>query len=184
MPLLAAEVDQWPNGLIMSDRVCEQPWWAMYTLARQEKKLMRMLVDLNINFYSPVIERRYRAPNGRLRKAYDPLFPNYVFVHGEELQRYQTVCTGCVSRWIEVADRESLVTDLRQIHQLIQTGESVVPEERLEPGQMVRVKNGVFKGFEGTVVRRENSVRLLIHVRYMGRGASVCLDDCQLESLE
>jgi transcriptional antiterminator RfaH len=45
------------------------------------------------------------------------------------------------------------------------------------------VKSGIFKGFEGTIIRRENEIRLLISVRYMGRGASVALDDCQLEAL-
>ncbi len=148
------------------------------------KELMRHLVDLQVDFYSPVIERRYRAPNGRLRSSYMPLFPNYVFVHGEELARYQSVCTGCVSRWIEVEDKVSFISDLRQIHQLIATGAAVAPEAKIEPGQKVRVKNGVFKGFEGIVIRRENSIRLLIYVRYMGRGASVALDDCQLEALD
>jgi transcriptional antiterminator RfaH len=54
---------------------------------------------------------------------------------------------------------------------------------KLQPGQKVRVKTGVFKGFEGVVLRRENEIRLLIFVRYMGRGASVALDDCQLEAI-
>lgn len=183
MPLLDEEIDQWPNGLIESNLALEQNWWAMYTMARQEKKLMRLLVDAKINFYSPVIERRYRAPNGRLRTAYDPLFSNYVFVHGEEMHRYQSICTGCVSRCIQVDDPNTFVEDLRQIYRLIQTGAPLAPEAKIEPGQKVRVRSGVFKGFEGSVIRRENTVRLLVYVRYMGRGASVALDDCQLEVL-
>ena len=54
----------------------------MYTMARREKKLMRQLIEEKIAFYAPVIERRYRSPNGRLRKSYEPLFANYVFVCG------------------------------------------------------------------------------------------------------
>jgi transcription antitermination factor NusG len=74
-----------------------------------------------------------------------------------------------------------LIEDLRQIRDLILTNAPLAPELRIEPGQKVRVKSGVFKGFEGIVIRRENEIRLLISVRYMGRGASVALDDCQLE---
>jgi transcription antitermination factor NusG len=82
-----------------------------------------------------------------------------------------------------VADPAQLVEDLRQIRNLILTNAPLSPETRLEPGQKVRVKTGIFKGFEGTILRRENEIRLLISVRYMGRGASVALDDCQLEQI-
>ncbi len=74
-----------------------------------------------------------------------------------------------------------LLRDLRQIKDLISTGAPLSPERRIEVGQRVRVRSGPFKGFEGTVLRRENQIRLLVGVRYMGQGASVALDDCQLD---
>jgi len=161
----------------------EGTWWALYTLARFEKKLMRQLLEIEVPFYGPTISRRYRSPQGRIRTSVEPLFPNYVFIMGDEMARYKAVSTGSVSRWMPVADSAELVTDLRQIRSLILTEAPLSPELRLQPGQKVRVKTGVFKGFEGTIIRRENEVRLLISVRYMGRGASVALDDCQLEAI-
>ncbi len=161
----------------------EGTWWALYTLARFEKKLMRQLLEIEVPFYGPTIARRYRSPQGRLRTSVEPLFPNYVFIMGDEMARYNAVSTGSVSRWMPVANSVELVTDLRQIRSLILTDAPLSPELRLMPGQKVRVKTGIFKGFEGTIIRRENEVRLLISVRYMGRGASVALDDCQLEAI-
>ncbi|MCU0718112.1 MAG: antitermination protein NusG [Pirellula sp.] len=158
-------------------------WWAVYTKPRFEKKLMRQLFESQVPFYGPMISRRFRSPNGKLRLSVEPLFPNYVFIHGTEMQRYTAVCTGSVSRWMPVLNPLELVTDLRQIHNLILTDAPLAPELRLQPGQRVRVRSGVFKGFEGVIIRRENQVRLLIAVRYMGRGASVALDDCQLEAI-
>jgi transcriptional antiterminator RfaH len=158
-------------------------WFAIYTKPRFEKKFMRQLYESQVPFYGPMISRRFRSPNGKLRLSIEPLFPNYVFVHGTEMQRYTAVCTGCVSRWMPVLNPGELVTDLRQIHKLILTDAPLAPELRLHPGQRVRVRSGVFKGFEGVILRRENQVRLLIAVRYMGRGASVALDDCQLEPI-
>ncbi len=205
MPLLKPEQDIWPLHLL--DELETEPvessesggsekpasatpmlaqtetWWALYTLARFEKKLMRKLIDIEIPFYGPMIARRYRSPQGRIRTSVEPLFPNYVFIMGDEMARYKAVSTGSVSRWMPVSDSAELVTDLRQIRRLIQTESPLSPELRLQPGQKVRVKTGVFKGFEGTIIRRENEVRLLISVRYMGRGASVALDDCQLEAV-
>jgi transcription antitermination factor NusG len=185
MPILKREQDIWPENLLSADFLEDsgQAWWAMYTLPRFEKKLMRQLSELHISFYGPTISRRFRSPAGRIRTSYEPLFSNYVFVYGDEMARYHAVSTGSVSRWLPVARPDELVTDLRQIHDLILTEAPMAPEAKLEPGQRVRVRSGVFKGFEGTVLRRENEIRLLIAVRYMGRGASVALDDCQLESI-
>lgn len=158
-------------------------WFAIYTKPRFEKKFMRQMYESQVPFYGPMISRRFRSPNGRLRLSIEPLFPNYVFIHGTEMQRYTAICTGCVSRWMPVLNPSELVTDLKQIHNLILTDAPLAPELRLHPGQRVRVRSGVFKGFEGVILRRENQVRLLIAVRYMGRGASVALDDCQLEPI-
>ena len=177
-PLLMPE-----SSLCTSSQVENGTWWALYTLARFEKKLMRQLIEIEIPFYGPTIARRYRSPQGRMRTSVEPLFPNYVFIMGDEMARFKAVSTGSVSRWMPVADSLELVTDLRQIRRLILTDSPLAPELRLQPGQKVRVKTGVFKGFEGTIIRRENEVRLLISVRYMGRGASVALDDCQLEAV-
>ncbi len=183
MPFLKQETDRWPEGLLESENALEQPWWCMYTLARQEKKLMRELCDLQTPFYGPTIPRRYRAPNGRLRTSVEPLFPNYVFVCGDENERYKAICTGTISRCEKVPDPANLVHDLLQIKNLVATGEPLSPERRLVAGQRVRVRSGVFKGFEGTILRRENQIRLLIAVKYMGRGASVAVDDCQLDPI-
>lgn len=164
-----------------TDNACK--WWAVYTKPRFEKKFMRQLFESQIPFFGPMISRRFRSPNGKLRLSIEPLFPNYVFIRGTEMQRYTAICTGSVSRWMPVLNPYELVTDLRQIHNLILTEAPLAPELRLQPGQKVRVRSGVFKGFEGVILRRENQVRLLIAVRYMGRGASVALDDCQLEAI-
>ncbi len=192
MPILKPEPDIWPLNLleVSSDEVPTElsgedgpTWFALYTMARFEKKLMRQLLEEQIPFFGPTISRRYRSPQGRIRVSIEPLFPNYVFMRGDNEQRYRAVCTGSVSRWMPVANPLELVTDLRQIRELILTDAPLAPEARLVPGQKVRVKSGIFKGFEGTILRREKEIRLLVAVRYMGRGASVVLDDCQLESL-
>jgi len=183
MPILRREQDLFPEDLLSSDLATQSPWWAMYTLAKHEKKLMRQLVEQRIPFYAPVIERRYRSPNGRLRKSYEPLFGNYVFVCGEEDTRYQAVCTGSISRCISVARTEELVVDLRQIKDLISADAPLTPESRLEPGQRVRIRNGVFAGYEGVIVRREREVRLQVFVRFMEQGVSVQLDDCQADPI-
>lgn len=145
---------------------------------------MRSLRELGVGHYAPIIARRYRSPAGRIRESHLPLFANYVFVQGDEQARYQAVCSGTVSRTIEVVQPALLLHDLRQLQLLIQTGAPLSPEARIESGDRVRVRNGQFAGFEGIVLRRQQQTRLLVEVRFMNQGASVALDDCQLEILE
>lgn len=183
MPILKRETDLFPPDLLQSKLAESQSWWAMYTLARQEKKLMRILCEQQIGFYSPIIERRYRSPNGRLRTSYEPLFGNYVFVCGDEQARFSAVSTGCVSRHMLVEQKEELVCDLRQIYNLISTEAPLSPESRLETGQRVRIRSGSFAGYEGIIVRRDKDIRLQVYVRFMEQGVSVSIEDCQADPI-
>lgn len=183
MPILNAETDIHPVHLLEEGFSNNLSWWALYTLPRHEKKLMRKLQDDDVPFYGPVIERRYRSPNGRLRTSFQPLFSSYVFVCGDEIQRYHAVSTGCVSSWMPIVNTVELVQDLRQIRNLIAQNAPLSPESRLEPGQRVRIRNGSFKGYEGVIVRREKEVRLQVYVRFMDQGVSVLLDDCQADPI-
>ena len=186
MPILKREQDLHPTNLLERGSLDFSPhgiWYAMYTRSRFEKQLMRRLLSQDIAFYGPTVARRYRSPSGRLRICHDPLFPNYVFVYGDEFQRYAAVATNCISRCLPVHNGKRLEEDLRTIQRLIETGRPLTPEARLQAGDRVRVRTGIFSGFEGIVIRRENHVRLLVSVDFTQQGASVQLDDCQLENI-
>lgn len=187
MPILNQEIDLFPanllDGYAAANGEGDVGWWAVYTCSRREKQLMRRLLKMEISFYGPTCRRRYRSPAGRVRESFQPLFPNYVFLFGSEEDRVAALTTNCVSKCTAVADAERLVRDLRQIRQLIDIGAPLTPEARLEAGDHVRVKTGMFAGFEGFVIRRENETRLLVTVNFMQQGASFKLDDCQLEKL-
>ena len=109
MPILKREDDIFPSDLLENDSILtdsDRKWWCIYTISRREKDLMRKLASLKIAHYGPVIPKRYRSPSGRLRTSYVPLFPNYVFMWGNEEDRYQAMTTNCISRWNLIEDRE------------------------------------------------------------------------------
>lgn len=186
MPILAPETNQYPADLL--DRavrgVGEDRWWVLYTRSRQEKLLMRRLLMVGIPFYCPLVRRKRRSPAGRFRESHLPLFTNYVFMFGREEERQSALKTNCVANWIVAADSPGLTRDLRQIQRLIETGAPLTAEQRLEGGEAVRVRSGPFRGFEGTVLRRDGETRLLVAVNFLQQGASVLLEDCQLERLD
>jgi transcription antitermination factor NusG len=138
-------------------------------------------LTLQIPYYAPVVPKRYRANNGRIRTSYIPLFANYVFLLGNELDRLEALTTNCISRCTLVTDRQQFLADLRQLHRLINQGVPMTPEGKLEPGQRVRIKNGPFAGYEGTVLRREGKTRFLLALHFLKKGVSIELDEGALE---
>lgn len=185
MPILAEEISLYPHDLLdRASRGGDAHWWVLYTLSRQEKQLMRRLHVFGVPFYSPLVRRKRRSPSGRFRESHVPLFSNYVFVLGGEAERQAALKTNCVATWMAAPDTAALSRDLRQIQRLIDTGAALTPERQLEPGQRVRVRSGAFRGFEGMILRREGETRLLVAVDFLQQGASVLLEDCQLERLD
>ena len=156
-------------------------WWAAYTMSRREKEFMRRLYAKEVGFYGPLVPHQSKSPSGRVRTSQLPLFPNYVFFVGDESHRYQALQTNCVSRCIAVPDPVLLLHDLQRIRRLIDSGMPIAPELMLEPGRSVRVKSGPLTGHEGVVIRRQGKDRLLVGVNFIGRGASVLLNDCEVE---
>ena len=78
-----------------------------------------------------------------------------------------------------IRDRE----DLSQIHQLIDSETPLAPESRIQAGTRVRVKTGSLAGVEGIVSKRHNGDRLLVVVKFLQQGASVSLDDFEVEAI-
>lgn len=187
MPILKRERDIFPADLLANEDLLADEslnWWCIYTMSRREKDLMRRLAAQSIAYYGPVIPKRFRSPNGRLRTSYIPLFPNYVFMLGGESDRTAALMTNCVSKCEKIPDAEQLVRDLKQINLVVAADVPLTPEAKLEPGNYVRVRSGPFAGYEGTVVRREGKTKLLLSIQFLEQGVSMELDEALLEPLD
>lgn len=187
MPILARESDIYPAELLDRNDLGGQTdlrWWALYTRSRREKELMRRLRSLEIAHCAPLIPHRTRSPSGRTRTSYLPLFSNYVFLYGDEHSRYQALTTNCVSRDLLVPDGPRLTFDLRQIYRLIASGMPLTVESRLEPGRRVRIKSGLLVGQEGIIVQRRGREHLLVTVDFLQQGASVVVEDFEVEAID
>jgi transcription antitermination factor NusG len=186
MPILPKQRDIFPEHLLDAGADVARPaahWLAFYTLARREKDLMRKLEAAEIPFYAPLVRRRLRSPGGRTRDSFVPLFPGYVFSRVDDEERRAALATNTVARWIPIVDERMLMDDLRAIKRLVDFDKPLTPEARLEPGQAVRVRSGPLRGLEGAVVRRRGEERLVIAVRFLNQGASIELEDVDLERL-
>jgi transcriptional antiterminator RfaH len=186
MPILPRQRDCFPTDLLDADPPADDGglrWVAFYTLSRREKDLMRKLEAAEVAFYAPLIRRRLKSAGGRVRDSHVPLFSGYVFSRVDDDQRRAALATNTIARWLPIVDEAALLADLRAIKRLIDTDQPLTPEARIEPGQLVRVRSGPLRGLEGTVERRHGGQRLVVAVRFLNQGASVELEDVDLETI-
>ncbi len=185
MPILAHEPDIFPADLLDQDSTPPGVgWYVMQTLSRREKQLMRRLRRLQIAHYGPLTESRRRSPAGRIRTSYLPLFRGYVFLRGTEEQRWQAVSTGCVSNCMIVSDTAQLVHDLKRVQLLNQSGSDIRCEPGLLVGRRAIVVSGPMTGVEGIITRQHSQHRLTVMVTFMQQGASVTIDEADIELLD
>ena len=182
MSILGAERTLYPDTLLDSplSATSDRQWMVLYTKARQEKALARDLLRREIPFYLPVYKRIW-VRQGRRRSSYAPLFAGYVFLYGSESERVASLTTNHISRVLVVPEPDRLVRELQYFRQLIAADAPLTVESRLMPGRRVRVRQGPFAGIEGTVLVRRGKSRLLVSINFLQQGASVEIDDFQLE---
>jgi transcriptional antiterminator RfaH len=187
MPILPAEPDLYPSNLWQDEQLQSRQdsrWWCLHTKPRQEKAAARDLRTRGVAYYLPQVVHEDRTPQGRKTRSVVPLFTSYLFLLGDERDRVEALKGNRLAKVLEVADQEALAHDLRQIHQMLSSGLAVVPEPLMPVGAKVRIRTGPLTGIEGTVIRRGKRDQFVAVVQFLGRGATVDLEDWQVEQVD
>jgi transcriptional antiterminator RfaH len=185
MPLLSLEPFIHPENLLdqaATDSAAESRFWVLHTRPRAEKKLARQLFDRGVSYFLPTYQRDWRN-QGRMFRSYLPLFPGYVFLFGDHEQRSTALETNLVAMVLPVRDQFQFQSDLQRVQRLITSGKSVVPEDRLERGDRVRLVKGPLAGLEGTVLRRGQQLRFVVEVQMLQSAVSAEVEIWMLESV-
>jgi transcriptional antiterminator RfaH len=106
-----------------------------------------------------------------------------LFLHGDSNDRLVALRGNRLVNVLEVANQERLVRDLRQVSQMLNSGLPVSAEAVMPVGATVRIVNGPLMGITGTVIRRGNRDQFVAVVHFLGRGATVDLQDWQVEQI-
>lgn len=184
MPLLKREPDVFPANLFELSAT-DFPWQVAHVRSRQEKGLARFigpdprkmaeLTELppgTVPFYLPQIENTLKS-GGRTRSSWIPLFGGYVFFRGGSEQRMKVIKSNLVANIIEVQDQQLLHDQLKQIFEMQQKGLRLLLYPEITTGDMVRISEGVFKGYIGQVIRERDELRLIVSVSAIGKSVVV-----------
>lgn len=184
MPLLAQEPLIHPETLLSDSAIPQSGdsrWWVLHTRPRAEKTLARRFWDRSVDFFLPQFQKEWCSRGRRLR-SYLPLFPGYVFLHGDFQQRVAALETNLVVQVLTVSDQPQLHADLQRVYRLITTGAAITPEDRLEPGDSIRIAKGPLAGLDGKVIRRGTRLRLVVEIQMLNQAVSAVVESWMLES--
>jgi transcription termination/antitermination protein NusG len=171
-------------------------WYVVHAYSNFEHKVKESLIErvkrhgLEHKFGQVLVptEEVVEMREGQKRKSERKFFPGYVLVQMElddetwhlvkEVPKVLGFIGGSSDRPAPITDREA-----NAILQRVQEGaEKPRPKVLFEPGEVVRVTDGPFNDFNGTVeeVNYEKS-KLRVAVQILGRSTPVELDFSQVE---
>lgn len=163
-------------------------WYAVFTRARHEKLVQRLLGERLPEAYLPLVAKRSQWRD-RSQLVEWPLFPSYVFARftRTDLQRVTDVpgVVGVVRNGDEIAAiPEADIDNVRRfVAALHGSDERPVPRRLLAAGQWVEILDGPFAGVRGQVLERPSQRRVLVGLPALQQGFAVGVEAAALRPL-
>jgi len=172
-----------------------QRWFIRRVTPGRDAKVMRALILRNVCAWSPTIFRTIDRSSGSEarrphlgRRVVKPFLPGLIFVPDFEISsRFMQAqdAIGDLEDWLWIADAPASLSiddmaQLRRIVDALNTPRSQ-RQRKLAIGDLVRVVDGPLAYFVGRVERLDSHGRLKVFVDALMRGASVTLDQAQVE---
>jgi transcription antitermination factor NusG len=157
-------------------------WFAVYTSSCHEKRVAQHCQVREIESFLPTYGYTRRWKNGCTMNMERPLFPGYVFVRFSPAHRVRILELPGVVSLVGAARQPAALPDadieaLRNGLPLL----NAEPHAYLNVGDRVKVRNGPLAGITGLLVRKKNSVRVVLTLELILKSISVEVDERDLE---
>ncbi len=155
-------------------------WYVAHTRPRCEKKLAdyckRQGFQVTLPFYRSV--KKYERKTAIFEK---PLFPNYVFLQLEPIQRQKVYQSDFVANLLDVTDQATFEKQLADILLSLETGLEIILAPEITVGARVKITAGPLRGLEGFVETRSGVTYVQLRLDFIAQGVSVKVDATDLE---
>ena len=164
-----------------------QRWYVVRTHPLRERQVMRAFQRRNISYYFPTL-RRTAIMRGRKREIVAPFFPGVIFIPDFECQNVRLREIDGLSGWLMCGTcfsylKASHMSDLRAV---VAIGHVPLSKRKrmFAAGQLVRVVDGPFASFTGSIERLDSKGRLSVLLDVFKRVTPVQLEQGQIEPVD
>jgi transcription antitermination factor NusG len=160
----------------------EPAWYALYTRHQHEKTVADILSRKGFEVFLPLYSTVHRWKD-RQKQLSLPLYPSYVFLRDNLERKLQILTTPGFHSIVGTADGPKPIPDyeIDAVKRVIEGSLAVEPHPFLRCGDRVRVLGGPLEGIEGILVRKKNSLRLVLSVEMLMKSVAVEVDASLVE---
>ncbi len=159
-------------------------WYAVCTTPRHEKRVAEFMADRRVELFLPTYQaaRQWKKRPPVILTL--PLFPTYLFVKIAPEMRGMVLGTPGVLSIVGSSRQPLAIPDaeIEAIRSGVLVG-GIEPHPYLAIGEKVKIKTGPFRGLDGILVRKKNSVRLVLSIELIMQSVSIEIDINDVEPL-
>lgn len=170
----------------MTDVKDNKKWFAIYVKSRSEKKVLKLLEDIGIESFLPLITR-VKQWSDRKKKVEEPLFRSYLFVNIPLNDYYTVLNVNGVVKFITFERKPVPVPDNQIIaikEYLNDTELHSINYEDFKEGELVRVKTGQMKDLVGRFVKINGKHRVIIDIEAVGQSLAINIARSNVEAVK
>src|SRR4051812_43680584 len=168
----------------LRERFTDPRWYVVHTSANQERNVGNQFELRGVEYFLPVYHSARRWSDRRVVLEL-PLFPGYLFVHIALSERLNVLQVPRVAQLVGFQGEPVPLHDdeISVLRRGLSRSQSVEPHPYLVAGRRVRVVDGPFEGAEGIVLRRKNSLRVVVSLELIMRSVSIEVDEASIEPI-
>jgi transcription antitermination factor NusG len=150
------------------------PWYALTVKHQHEATARSALEFKGFEALAPTYRARRRWAD-RVKEINRPLFAGYVFCRFDFAERVKVIDTPGVAKVVEFGGAPAEISEgeIAAIRTVMDSNLSVHPWPYLKLGDRVRVERGPLRGVEGTLLREEGCLQLVIGIEMLQRSLAV-----------
>jgi transcription antitermination factor NusG len=142
------------EGEAMNEKYTMDVWKAIYVASRAELKVNERLQSYGFTSYVPC-QKVMKQWSDRKKLITQPMLRGYVFIQNPDQNRLQILETQGVVAFVRNLGADAIITsqEIETLKLIEKLGyETSVCEEIFNIGQVVNIKQGVFKGHQARIV--------------------------------
>jgi transcription antitermination factor NusG len=159
-------------------------WYAAYTYPRHERSVEKNLAALGVDVFCPTFSVENSWKDRRVT-IHCPLFPGYVFTRIHLSERIKVISHPSVLRLLSFNGVPVPIPDceIDAIRLCVVARCKLESHPFVETGMRARVRDGLFSGVEGIVIRKNNKLGLVVSISAIHQSVVLDIDPGSLQPL-